>query len=298
MRLISKLVPVLCLLTLSLGARAEENKEAAAAYDHGVAVLVTGDFDGAIGAFKEAAKADPENESYRKELALVSRVKALRGVLPKVYDDAAKWEKMASSLRSYYLQHEIFGEAVAIDELRNKRFATPATAIDLAESYLEKYDDAKAVRALESVEAKDRTVRANVMLGIGLARTDQLDAAKKLAATAGRGEEADAQLLYDRACLNALVGDLPLAAEQLTACFEQVPASSLVTLKRYSKTRRDLAGLKAPAFASVWKTESKVKSGGCAGCSSAGTCGEKDEDGGCKDGDDCDDDKKDCDDKN
>jgi len=293
MRLVSKLIPVVCLLTLSLGARAEENKVATAAYDHGVAVLTTGDFDGAMNSFKEASKADPENELYRKELALVARVKVLRGALPKVYDDTAKWDKIASSLRAYYMQHAVFGEAVAVDKLRFVRFKTAAVAIDLAESELESYANADAVKILKALKPEERTVRANVMLGIGLARQKDLDGAKVLSARFANTEDADAQLLYDQSCLLALVGDTDAAAAKLTTCFEKIPAGPLATLKRYSHTRRDLAALRTPAFASVWKTESMVKAGGCAGCSSAGTCGEEDTEGSCSD-----DDKKDSGDKN
>jgi Flp pilus assembly protein TadD len=284
MRLLKTILPLCLCLAFTFTAHADENGEAAAAHQRGLTVLASGDFDGAIAAFTTAAKADPENKQYRKDIALVSRVKALRGTLPKIEQNEAKWMKMSTSLRSFYLQYEVFGEAVAIDEARFKRFGTPAIAINLAESYLENHQDREAVKTLVALKDGDRTVRGKVMLGIGLARTGKMEEAKALAASVARGDAKDPQLLYDSACLNALIGDLDRASAQLTRCFESIPASSLVTLKRYSLTRADLKALRSDKFASVWSTASKVKSSGCAGCASAATCGSKSEEGtGCDD---------------
>lgn len=280
--LITSLALSLTLLLTSSPALA--NEEAEAAFERGTAVLTQGDFDGALAAYVEAAKADPENQDYRKQLALVHRVKQVRAQLAASVKDDTKWEATALSLRTFYLQYQVFGEAVALDEARHARFHTPATAIDLSESYLEHYQDAAAAKVLAALAPTERTVRANVMLGIAAARIGDLPKAKRLAAAFGRGDQVDTQLLYDRACLSALVGDLPTAADQLRTCFEGSPAASLVRLKTYTKTRKDLDRLRTPKYAAVFETASKVKAAGCAGCSSAATCGEaKTDEAGCGD---------------
>jgi tetratricopeptide (TPR) repeat protein len=302
---LKKIIAPLALgLALSASAVASEATEnAAATFDQGLVVLSNGDFDGAMKAFKVAAKTDPENQKYRQHVALVSRVKQVRGMLANE-KDLAQWAKIAKSLRSFYGDYEIYGEALTLDTKRHAKLCTTGTGVDLADSQLEMNKNADAVKVLSSL--KKSNSRSNVLLGIALARTGDMASAKKLAGAHASKKSDDVQLNFDSACLNSLVGNTALAADQLTIAFEQIPADRLVKVKSYAKKRKDLAGLKAAEYKNVWTVASKIKASDCGSCSSAGSCGSKSGQGagggGCGDekgsGDDCGDEKGDgCGDK-
>ncbi len=259
----------LCLGLSSTAAALKGEEKPAEFFDRGLAVLSKGDLDGALKDFMRAAKADPENQVYRKHVALLHRVRQVRGRLDATAEKV-QWDQIAQSLRAFYVQFEVYGEALALDKLRHAKLGTGATAVDLADSYLELNENSEAVKVLSVLEAPRVTPRSQLLLGIGLARTGETERAKRLASKHGRPNDMDSRLLFDAACLNALVGDPQVAAGQLISVFERTPADLLPRLKEYSKRRADLASLRGEKFAGVWKVASRVKAG-CGGCTSAGS---------------------------
>lgn len=292
----------LCLALPLTSFASETGEEAAALFDSGLVVLAKGNFDGALKAFTGAAKSDPANQNYRQHVALVRRVIQVRGMFDKE-KDPKQWAQFAQSLRSFYTDFDIYGEALALDTKRHAKLCTPGTAVDLAESQLELNKNAEAVKVLSSL-GKKNPPRAKLMLGIALARTGDLDGAKKIAKTNGIPITDDPKQILDAACLNALVGNTAMAADQLTLVFEKTPPGRLDRVKNYAKRRPDLAGLKGAQYEKVWLVASKVKAAGCGGCSKEGTgacsSGSGGDAGGCdkedagekKGGDCCDEDKK------
>jgi len=279
-RLIASLA--LC-LALPVAAFASEGSEkAAASFDRGLTVLSQGDFDSALAAFTEAAKSDPENQNYRQHVALVSRVKQVRAML-EVEQDPQKWAQIAKSLRSFYSDFDVYGEALKLDTKRHAKLCTPETGVDLAESQLELGKNAEAVKVLASLGTKTPP-RGKLLNGIALARMGDLEAAKKIATENGVPASDDLQQVFDAACLNALVGNTAMAADQLTLVFEKTPAGRLDRVKAYASQRADLAKLKGEQYAKVWTVASKVQASGCAGCSGAAGCSKKAGGGGCSEG--------------
>ena len=293
MRLHRKLIAGLALcLALTSSALANENTEKAAQlFDQGLVVLAQGNFDGAMKAFAGAAKTDPANQNYKQHLALVNRVKQVRAMNEKE-QNVALWTKQAESLRTFYMDYEVFAEALAIDQRRFKKLGTPATAVDLAESQLELGKNAESVKLLVGLDKAMATPRSDVLLGIGLARLGKMDDAKAVAGNcAAQVDSKDLALLFDAACLNSLVGNQELAAKQLTLTFEQTPPAQLVKAKTYAKKRHDLAGLTSAQYAGVWTVESKIKPAACGSAAGCGGCSKAGDAGGCsdeeKDGADC-----------
>jgi len=264
-------------LTLFLALAAQPvlaNEEAESAYERATAVLRTGDLDAALAGFTEASEADPESTLYRDRIALLGRVKQLRSLLARVEKDDDKWGKATWSLRAFYLQHGIHGEAVALDERRFERFPTSATRIDLAESCMKADKGARSIALLAGLEREDATRRSDLILGICLARTGELDVAKALAERVAQDETGEPGELFERACLNCLVGDLDKAAAQLRKAFEESSAAAHPGLVSYAGRRADLAGLRVPAYAKVFESKPKpeAEETGCPGCAD-GTCG-------------------------
>ena len=291
MRLHRKLIAGLALcLAFTASAFANENTEKAAElYDQGLAVLAKGDFNSAMKAFAGAAKTDPANQNYKQHLALVNRVKQVRAMLEKE-QDVAKWTKQAASLRTFYVNYEVYEEALSIDQRRFKKLGTPAVAVDLAESQLELGKNEASVKLLVGLDKAKATPRSDVLLGIGLARLGKLDKAKAIAGNCAKPDGKDLALVFDAACLNSLVGNQELAAKQLTLTFEQTPPGQLDKAKAYAKKRQDLAGLRGAQYAQLWTVASKIKpaecgsAAGCGGCDKAGASGDCSD----KDGEDCD----------
>lgn len=292
MRIATKLLASLLAL-IALGtapAGAAPGDEAAGHYRDGMEVLTRGDFDGAIQALLRAAQADPRNQEYRQELALVHRIRQIRGLMESEKDLQA-WARHARSVRAFYYEYEIYGEALALDRQRHQRIGTVATAVSLAESQLELDRNAEAAELLGKIADEKATPRALTLRGIAVARLGKLEEARALARRCPAPEGKDRALIFHMACLRALTDDLPGAADLLTLCFESIPPSQLEAAKAYAKGRRDLAALTAsPDYAKVWLTASKIAESSCSGgtscgsCPSKGSCGSAQGEGGCEEG--------------
>lgn len=260
---------------------ADAKEDAAKVFADGKALLVKGDFAGAQEAFKKAAKADPENAKYRAQYSIVRQVIQLRDAVDKE-SNPEKWQKTVGSLRTYYYQNQIWSEALSLDQKTYDKMKTPKAAADLAGTHLAMGKNADAVKLLSEIPEKDATPEILITLGIAQAREKKLDDAKATGAKIKLTDKASPALIYDMACLKALLGDTGAACDLLTQSFTQTPPSRLEGMKSHAKEDKDLASLASTdAFAKALKTESKVKESSCSGGSDCSKCPSK---GGCGSG--------------
>jgi thioredoxin-like negative regulator of GroEL len=245
---------------------------AAESFTRGKALLAQGEFEGALKAFAEAAKADRDNTSYRDQYALLRQVTKMRSRIAKE-QNAEKWQETAKALRSYYYQNEIYAEALSLDRTLHSKVGNGESAARLAETLLALNMNAEADELLGGLDSKLVTPQARAFHGIALARMGKLDESRSVAEGSSIPDKASPQLLYSLARMRALLGDTSDALSLLTRCFESTPPSQLDTRKTKAKECTDLKALAAtPDFGQVLKTQSKVKESSCSGGTSCGKC--------------------------
>ena len=269
----SMLVVIVAWLTIGSSAlAADAEADAKKLFDDGLTVLAEGDFDGAVKAFAAAAKADPGEINYRQHHALVRRVVQVRTMLDQ-QSDPQRWDAIAKSLRAFYYDYQVFGEALALDEKAHEKLNTAESAAALGETQLELEMNEEAAQLLAGLDEERTSSRARVLLGVALARLGRAEEAKAIAATCVMPKEPQAAMYHDMACLHALLDDRDAAAKMLTLCFQNTPPSLLDAKKDRARQRGDLNGLAASAeYEKVWLTASTVKESTCSGGASCGSC--------------------------
>lgn len=267
---------ILCSATV---ARADEN--AAREFARGKSLLATGDFDGALVAFKGALKAEPENEEYFQQCALLRRVIQYRAQL-KVETDAEAWQQIARGLYSFYCNQKLYGEAVPLARTMFEKAKSADSAGLLGDALLATGKNDDAATLLVALTPEESSPHTTALRGVALARTGKLGEAKAVAAQLEIPKDCDADLCYDAARLYALVGQTDKAIEMLKCSFETTPADQLDAAKAVVKESTDLAKLTVtPEFAKVMQTESKGS--GCGSKAACAKCPLKDK-GGCEKG--------------
>ncbi len=263
-------------------------EEAAASMKKGDELLANADFDGALKAYASAARTDSANQDYRAQYAILRRVIGMREDLARE-QNPRKWETSARALHSFYLSRKIYSEALDLGRRIHDRLNTAESAAMLAESLLGADRNQEAEQVLAGLGQK-ATPQTDILLGIAQARQQKLDQARAAAGKITLPADADAGIVFDLACLKALLGDKAGSAALLTRCFEMIPPSRLETVKEHARESKDLAAIAgSPEFAEALKTQSKAKESGCSGGTSCGSCSKK---GGCTSSAD----KKSCDD--
>jgi len=240
--------------------------------DRGNTLLQKGDFEGALEAFTAAAKADPDNDEYRQQAALIRRVMTLREQLDQE-EDAERWVRMATALHGFYHQHKVYSEALTLDQRIHTRLNNADSAAMLARTQLALNEDSAAASLLKDLQAEQATPEVKALFGIALARQGKLEAAKAWAESVELPKDPAPQLLFDLACLRAKIGDTKEALPLLQRSFELTPPSRLADAKTAAQECPDLVTLKnGEAFAAVLETESQVKESGCSHGASCGKC--------------------------
>jgi len=267
------MLPVLAFACCVIGhaAQASDTDTAAARFAQGAAALQKGHFQAAMVDYAAAARAEPANEHYRQQHALLRRILQMRDQLEQE-TDSEKWEAGALALRSFYHDNGVSDELLALDRRAHARLNTADSAARLADTQLARGDNGAAVDLLGALDESRQSDRTRVLLGIALARTGRLEEAKVIAgkvnpAGAGPG------MLYDVARLRALIGNKEGAMVALTACFEQTRPGRLAAFKDLARADADLAGIvQHEGFAKVLATASKIKESSCSGGESCAKC--------------------------
>ena len=271
-RRIPLLWAVVCLVALAGSVLAGSVEQAAQLSAEARALLAKGEFSGALKTYATAAKTDPDNQDYRQQYAILRRVLKMRKSIDKE-QNPKKWSEAAQALRSFYYEHELYGEALSLDRARHEREKSAESAALLAETQLEMGLNAETTELLSGLAEDQATLQTQVLRAIALARENQASQAHTIAGGCQLPEKAGPGMVYDLARLRALVGDKVGALALLTRCFESTPPSRLVAFKEYAKRSPDLSTLVASAeFAQVLETKSKVAESSCSSGTSCGKC--------------------------
>jgi tetratricopeptide (TPR) repeat protein len=187
--------------------------------------------------------------------------------------NTVRWVEMTKSLRAFYYDYKVFGEALALDERVHYKLNSADSAAALGETQLELKMNEEAAAFLGALDEERTSPRSQVLLGVALARLDRMNEAEKIASECKPPKEPDAAYFLDMACLCALLGETDDAAKNLRLCFEHTPPSLLDAAKDRARAREDLNGLANSAeYEKVWLTASKIKESDCSGGTSCGAC--------------------------
>jgi len=243
------------------------------AYTEGQTRLAAADFDGALTAFKAAAKGDRENAEFSQAYAVLRQIMRLRESLPKE-KDPERWMQGAAALCTYYHVHGLYAESLPLDEERYRRDATTDSAILLARTHLALGGNSQASGLLDVLPKEQQTGPVRVLRGLALAREGRIDEAKLLSVDPGKvGDDIGSQSFYESACLWALVQRPQESLRSLTRSLELTPPSQLDDFKERIVRCPDLLALSKTAdFTEVMKTPSKVQESPCSGGSGCGKC--------------------------
>lgn len=265
----------LALLATAGSARAET---AAEAYTRGNTLLRQGEFQQAIGAFAQAARAERNNREYLSRYMMVRQIMQLQEGL-ETETNPARWEYFARALEHFYRTERMHDEALALSRRKFDRLKDARSAAALAETQLAMSKPADALATLESLGNEQATPATKSLQAIALAHLDRMEEARQVAQTVELPEQAGPGVLYSAARMYAATSSSDRAVETLRRCFERVPAGQLEAFKDHARNCADFADLAPTAqFTSVLKTASKVPeskcSGGttCAGCPMRGKC--------------------------
>ena len=247
-------------------------ESAAKVFANGKALLAEGDFNGALGAFATAARADQSNREYVTQYTMVRRIIQLRKQL-KTETDPKRRQYTADALRSFYVREKIYPEALALDRKVYAKRKDAPSAVRLAETLLAMNQNAEAAEALSQIDPGKATPATRTLLGVALAREGKIDRAKVIARSISLPKDAGPGRAYSAARLYAATGDTDKALRSLTRCFESIPPSLLDGFKAHAKLCPDFADLASTdAFAKVLQTKSKVAESKCSGGSKCAGC--------------------------
>jgi thioredoxin-like negative regulator of GroEL len=257
-------------LTATIAVHAAE--PAAEKFAAGQTALAAGDFEAAYEAFAGAAKLAPDNAEYRQEAILVRRVMMVRARLPRL-EDQPEWANVARSLHTYYVDHGVYGEALALDRALHKRLANAESADLLARTLLELDKNTEAAELLERWTEQGTDVHARVLRSIALAREKQIEPAEALADKVDLAAKCDPVLAFDVARMHTLLDNKVTAVDALVQCMKRTPPSKQAHMRSAAKKCADFAPIvDDEAFAFALQTKSEVEESSCSSGSSCGAC--------------------------
>ncbi len=248
------------------------------AFERGNVALAKGDLPNALQAYSAAVRTERTNQEYAQKFMLVRRVLVLRQSLDRE-QNPQRWQQTAQALRSFYVSQGIYSAALEVDQKLHARLKTAVSVAQLAETQLALGKAAAASETLAALDPNRATVATRALLGIALARQDRTDEARKIAQRIGGSNSSDPGTLYSLARMHSVLGNQDASLQMLRRCFEAIPPSRLVGLKRHAQRCPEFVKLASTAgFASVLETESKVpeskcsSGSSCAGCPMRGGC--------------------------
>ncbi|MBN2446283.1 MAG: hypothetical protein JXO22_06140 [Phycisphaerae bacterium] len=240
------------------------------AFAEGGKLLQQGDFEGALKAYTAAASENPREESYRMRAALVERVIEFRKKLDEEKDDQ-QWATRATALHVFYHMNGVYGEALKLDQQIHAKVGSTMSAAMLARTQLALNQNAETVKLLSDFDGK--TTELQILLGIAQARQGEMEQAKELAAASPLGDDANPEMVYDRARLLTQIGQTDEGMSLLRRYFEITHPNWLGQAKATAQDCVDFASIKnSEAFTKVLATESSIKASGCSGGASCGQC--------------------------
>lgn len=256
-----------------------ERSGVAGSCKEGDVLLKKADFDGAIRAYLTAAKADPARIELANKARLIRRVQNIRKLMDSGSLCPVRWEAAAVSVHTFYLQHGVSQEAVALGRTAHEKLKNVTSVAMLAEALLEAKQNSEAVKFLERLDPKLLVPRNHLTLGIALARERQTKKAKAVAKLFESEKKTDPHLLYSLARLNALLGNKKPCFRQLKACFQATPPALLASFREHVRINPDFTSIASkPRFGKVLATPSKITVSACSQGASCASCPQR---GGC-----------------
>lgn len=267
-----------CVAASATAAPAGSKEDAASKFAEGNTLLAKGDFERALRAYSVAAKTDPDSPEYRSQAMLLRRAIKVRQTLDTLKDQE-KWLSSARALYSFYYDHEVFAEALALALKVYAKEMSGESAAMVARTRLVLNMNAEAVAGLRGLSLKQVTPEVHVLTGIALARQDRTTEARAVFEDFEEPKELAGVLWFDLARLHALLGNADDALRALGCCFENTSPGRIEKMRATARRSEDFAGLRDnPGFAPALATESKIKGGCCAGRtpgSCKASCGDK-----------------------
>ena len=262
-----------CVASVAVPAVARPVDDPAAAFAAGKALLAKADFEGALEAFRTAAKTNTKNQEYAQQYAMLRQVIRMRSDCPKVRD-AERWLKTAAALRTFYHDHGLHSEALPLDKECHRRRRTAESAVLLAETQLALGMHSQAVEMLGGLTKEQTSPRTRVLHGLALAHLGNTGEAKKTAKVPRRlKDDLGPRYFYDLARIRALAGDSRSAFKTLTRSFELTPPSQLDAFRAEVKRCQEFSAfLSATGFVRALETSSKIKESGCSKGPGCGKC--------------------------
>ncbi|UCD74826.1 MAG: hypothetical protein JSV91_13695 [Phycisphaerales bacterium] len=275
-----KRISVLLAILIAVGAAAvgeagvtkKAEHSAAELFKRSGALLEQAKFDEALKSYAAAAKADPENQAYRQQYAMLRQVQKLRDYYPSVTDPETRAE-MAAAIRSFCYDNQAYTAALELDEQRHAELDSAESAAMLAETRLALNMNREAVAVRSELGKDGQTMRTKVLLAIGLAREGLTEQARALAGTIGKPEKDDPGLYLELACMHSLLDDTAAASDMLRKSFENTLPSRLEKARMKAANCADLKALAAAGeMTELLAVESKVNESSCSSGTSCANC--------------------------
>lgn len=265
-----RMIALLVLAGLTGGAAAAE--QAAELFRTGETQLAAGDLPGALQQFAGAVRAEPGNQQYMQQYAMLRQVLMMRASLPKERV-VAQWEYKARALHTFYVNHKLYADALEIGTQLHDKLNNGASALLLAETQLAMNQPADAADVLAALPAAEHTVATRALHGLAVARQGQPGEARKIAESIPLNGNEGPGAVYAVARLYAALGDGEQACQLLVRCFESALPSRLAGFKQHAQTSPEFSGLTADTrFVAALRTASKVPESACSGGSSCASC--------------------------
>jgi len=259
-------------LALSCQLRTVFADSAEQVFANGEKLLAKADFDGALKAFAQAAKADRSKPEYLQHYAMVNQVVTLRKRLA-TEQDPTQWEYVARGLHAFYIGQGLYTEALPLDRQIHERLNTAYSAALLAETQLVLNRNAEAAEVLAALPAAKQTPGTRALHALALVRQDKMEAARDIAQKIELGTDAGPGMIYSVARLQAALGNADAALGLLKRCFEGVAPSQLDGFKNHARLSPEFSKLASTAaFAQVLEAKSKVAESPCSGGTRCSNC--------------------------
>ncbi len=231
----------------------------------------------ALEAFRDAAEKDPSDKLAVKYKVLLTRVLAFERLAKN--EKNPKWDAVVSWLHRFYSVNRLYSRALPLDKKAWEKFKDFRSGVRYAETLSSLGKDKEALGVYEEVLKKKDHPAVRSIVAVYYARAGNKDVALEHVSAVPKDIESDS-VLYNLACVYALLGDRNAAAKYLKRAFEMTPANELERAKAHAKKDPDLKNLVGTEeFAVALKAESKVKarkhscgSGACGSCKEKDSC--------------------------
>lgn len=232
-------------------------------------------YQGALTAYAQAARANPAVQYYRDQFALLRGVSKMQAALASE-TLPEKWKTYAEAVRVYLYAKGYYQAALAVDQAARAKFSDPYVNVATIETLLLVGQDSQVqplAQSLSQVTGVAIPPRWQTLRPVVMAHTGQADQA--LAAVAGVKVDPamDPASLFDLARIYKAAAKKDDALSYLRLFLEHTPPTEMATSRNMITLCADFRDLQdQDAFKTVLATQSKVTQSGCTGGASCSSC--------------------------